>query len=345
MKKNIVLFIIVAFLFSCTKNLLVEPSYEEGLNPELYEAFNQAKEINNIRSLSIYQNGNLIRQAFYNDCNPYLPQDVRSVTKSIISLLIGIAIDKGFIKSIDQTLSEFEIPVIDSLPIKISHLKLHHLLSMTAGFEWEELQNVYNYNWWIKAPSQIQYIITKPIVNEPGSIFSYNSASYHLLSIVLTNASKMNTLEFATKYLFEPLDIGIRNWEKDKEGFYNGSSGLCLSPYDMYKIGQLVLNHGEYNGKKIVSPKWIDEITSGNIQTGTSHPYANEYGLGWWIGYKNNKKYIFANGYGGQYIVIVPENNLIITATNHWYGVKYSLTQDQWIRTMKIIVEEIIPYF
>lgn len=350
MRNNIyrqILLVFILFILYCTCNRdnIIESPQETETIVDLNAAVSQAELITNLRSLVIYQNGSIVRQALFNDCDLYTPNDVRSITKSITSLLIGIAIDKGIIKSIDQNLREFIIPSRESIPQQILDLSLQNLLEMSAGFEWEELQNVYNYNWWIKSQNQIEYLFTIPIKNKPGEIFSYNSAAYHLLSVILTNTSKMSTLEFATKYLFEPLEIGLRNWGKNHDGYYNGSSGLQLSPYDMYKIGQLIINKGLYKGKRIISSQWIEKSTSPTINTNKAHPYSNSYGLGWWIGDCDCGKYIFANGYGGQYIVIVPNINLVVTATNHWNGVKYSLAQYQWIQTMKIIVEQIMPVF
>lgn len=329
---------------SCSKeDTIIHQPPEE--TPALYTAFSKTEIMVNIRSLVVFKDAKLVKQTFYADADQFEPQDVRTVAQSIISLLIGIAIDKGYIKSVEQTLNDFTIPLPDPIPPNIAEIKLKDLLTMSSGFEWEELTSAYTYNRWIASGHQAQYLFNKPFSAEPGKEFNYNSGAFHLLSIVLTSATKMKALDFANEFLFFPLGINCTKWEPDRQGFSNGSGGLYLSPYDMIKIGQLIINGGEYAGKRIVSEKWINESMTPKIQTNNAIEFGSEYGYGWWINRDPFKSFIFANGYGGQFIVIVPSSKLVIAATNKWNGVKFSMINDQWIRTLKIIAIDIIPAF
>jgi len=344
--KTIVLLFIVAQLTvmssSCKKESKVAPNID---TQKLDEAFANTQQMSNLKSMVVIQNGSIIKEVFYGTGGADLRHDVRSVTKSITSLLIGIAIDKGFIASVDQPLSEF----IDTTNYTISTgkagIKIRHLLTMTSGFEWDEMTSNDAYNNWVSAENQVQYLFDKPLAHTPGTYFTYNTAALHLLSVIITNASGMNTKDFAMKYLFEPLGIKEIEWETDNQGFNNGGSGLEITPYDMVKIGQLMLNGGVFNGKTIVSQDYITQSMQSKISTQNTMMFSSDYGYCWWLGQNEKRNYAFANGYGGQFIVVVPNLNVIVVATNDWSGIGATTANSQWNQTMDIILNLIIPAF
>lgn len=120
---------------------------------------------------------------------------------------------------------------------------------------------------------------------------------------------------------------------------------MQITPYDMIKIGQLILNRGEYDGRRIVSSQWIDQIITLKISTNNVLPFTDGYGYCWWTGQSSIGNYSFANGYGGQFIVVVPKLNLVVVTTNKWSGIESSTANDQWYRTMNLIQSMIIPAF
>jgi CubicO group peptidase (beta-lactamase class C family) len=350
MKKTKLIFkfslVILVFccILSCATKRATEPATLVD-NPNLDGVFKQAQQIACLKSLIIYKDGKLIRQAFYGTGDEYITHDVRSVTKSVTSLLIGIAIDKGFIKSIDQPLSDFSIPTADNIPAEKAKITIRNLLTMSSGFEWDETSSIFSYNSWIASKNQILYIIDKQLIDKPGDHFNYNSAAFHLLSVILSTATNMRTLDFAKKYLFDPLGFGEVKWETDNLGYNNGSAGLTITPHDMVKIGELLLNHGEYNRNRIVSAQWIDQSTTPQISTNYTAPFGTDYAFAWWIGENLQAKYIFANGYGGQFIVVAPSLSLVIVATNKWDGVKSPVIKDQWYKTLDLITNSVIAEF
>jgi CubicO group peptidase (beta-lactamase class C family) len=259
---------------ACTKEPLTAPLQNPGPNPlppmintrTLNEAFTEAVQIPNLRSLVAAQDGKVIKEAYFGTGGAELSQDVRSVTKSIMSLLIGIAIDKGYLTSVNQTIGEF-LGTSYTLTDEKAAIKIRDLLTMTGGFEWDELTSVSGYNDWISSDNQVQYVLDKPLSDPPGTRFNYNSGACHLLSVILTKATGMSTESFAWENLFRPLGITRKSWQIDNQGYYNGGAGLSLSPYDMLKIGKLILNRGEYQRKVIVSSKYIQKATLNPIIT------------------------------------------------------------------------------
>jgi len=183
------------------------------------------------------------------------------------------------------------------------------------------------------------------MINLPGDYFNYNNGTAHFTSAILSKAVDTSTLQFAVENLFKPMGIETPHWEVDKRGINNGAAGLSLTPTDMLKIGRLYLNKGIFNGKRVVSEDWIAKVSSFKISTHNIEPFGPEYGYLWWIGNKNKHSYYFANGYGGQFIVVVPDMELIVVATNRWSGVSLTTANQQWYSTLSLIIDRIIPAF
>lgn len=341
---RICLLILIFFFGSSCSNEIAD-SIAPVNTQILDEAFVQAQQIQNIKSLVVFHNGSIIKEGFFNGGGADVPHDVRSVTKSVMGLLIGIAIEKGFIPSIDQTIGGYLSPLIQNLSTEKANITIRHLLTMSSGFEWDEYTSNAGYNNWISSPNQVQYLFDKELVTQPGQIFNYNSAALHLLSVILSIATNMQTLDFANQYLFEPLEIGERNWSIDKQGFNNGGAGLKITPHDMIKIGQLILDGGLYKGDRIISFQWIDEILGSKISTNNINPFANGYSYCFWTGQNSDGQYVFANGYGGQFIVIIPNLNLVVVATNQWSGVVSTVANEQWYRTLDLIMSQVLAAF
>jgi CubicO group peptidase (beta-lactamase class C family) len=216
---------------------------------------------------------------------------------------------------------------------------------MTSGIAGNELINISDYTNWINAPNQLKYTLGQSMVNTPGQVFSYNPGAAHLISAVLMQATGMSTFQFAKQYLFQPLGIADHYWSTDKQGITDGSAGLTLTPYDMLKIGQLYLSKGVYNKVRVVSEEWINNVSTFNITTNGIEPFRSEYGYFWWTRNTQLHEYFFANGYGGQFIVVVPDLNLIVVATNTWSSVSTTTANQQWYSSMDVIINKIVSLY
>ena len=275
----------------------------------------------------------------YNDnWNNYKTTDnvhIASVTKSIISILIGIAIDKGMIKSVNQKVLDF-FPdyVIKRGEKTIQDVTLYNLLTMTAPYKCKSEP-------WTKVCTSEDW--TNAILDLLGGKngitgeFKYLSLGIHVLSTIITKVSNMTTLEFANKYLFEPLNIKARKefivknkdehidfvtsklpkengWFCDNKGIVTAGFGLCLSAEDLSKIGQMSLNKGIYNNKQIVSSKWIEQMTTPYIKCDEKFAFM-QYGYLWWI--IDDKKNIYsAIGDSGNVIYVNTDKNIVIAVTS-----------------------------
>ena len=297
------------------------------------------KKYENIHSILIVKDGKLVLEEYftgkdYGKLETAFTHDdlhgVMSVTKSFASTLIGIAIDKGMIKDTDEDLVSFFPEYKKLLGEKGKKIKLRHVLSMTAGLDWDEITYLYSDNrnpyWIMLGPERsniIKYILSRPVKEEPGHEFIYNGGLSILLGKIIEKRSHLKTVDFAQKYLFEPLGIEKYEW-----GYYDfkrevskTDGGLYLRPRDMAKLGYLYVNKGQWKNRQIISSKWINEATKRHIDL---YPfYLTGYGYQWWLyTYKINgqkKEIPVADGWGGQRIFTFPDQDMIVvfTAGNH----------------------------
>jgi CubicO group peptidase (beta-lactamase class C family) len=340
----------IGILFtSCEKN-------PEGINSSAYpladangidsqqliQTFNTLRTIPQMKAFLVARNGVIVAEENFNQYHPKSLHDVRSVTKSITSILIGIAIEEGFIQNIDQSIADYLEPLMEVFPEEKRAITIRHLLTMSGGFAWAEFTDWSEYSNWNSAPNQLEYILNKPLVHPPGTVFNYNDGACHLLSIIIAQASGMDTHEFAKQYLFIPLGITGTVWLNDNQGYPKGCVGLQLSPHDMFKLGQLYLQGGEYQGERIISSEWVNESTRPQISTQGAVIYGENYGYLWWNQTIRGHQTFMAMGYGGQFIFCVPQLNLVVVSQCLW-NVGDQQAAENWMTIIDLIVDQILP--
>ena len=273
--------------------------------------------------------------------------DMRSVSKSVTSLLVGIAIDRELIRGVDETVLKF-FP--DYATVKTEgwdNVTLRHLLNMSSGMQWDQNrpwadpQN--NERQLSTEADPFRYILSKPVAAPPGTVWNYNSGETDLLGNVIERVSGKSLEAFAREALFAPLGISDWEWMKYRNEHISAAAGLRLRPRDAAKIGQLVLNKGDWNGKQVVSAKWIEQSITPRFQALGYFGGLFYYGQQWWMGRTlsgdKDVKWIAAQGLGGQRIFIVPELDLVMMTTSGLYG---SGRQGQ--AALDILANLIIPY-
>jgi CubicO group peptidase (beta-lactamase class C family) len=276
---------------------------------------------------------------------------IHSDTKSITSTCIGIAIDQGFIESVNRS-------IFDYLP-EHQHLKtegkdkitIEHLLTMTSGLDWEEWGAPYNskdnpmIGIWFSNKDPITYILERSMKDEPGTSFTYYGGNMILLGEILRNATGMDIDEFSSKYLFEPLGIDSFNWwNRFENGVIEAASGLKMTPRDMVKFGVTFLNNGVWKGKQIISESWVEKSAIAfPVNQGIDVPGEDGgklgYAYSWWTKhYSDSVKEInmfCALGWGGQKIMVLPEVNMVVVFTGGNYTSE--------VKSFSILEKYIIP--
>jgi CubicO group peptidase (beta-lactamase class C family) len=307
-----------------------------------------------IHSMLIYKDNMLVFEDYYEghqyqwdapghygnyvQWNRDLQHCIHSDTKSITSLCIGIAIDKGYIKSVHQSIFDYLPDYQHFNNNNKEYVSIEHLLTMTSGFRWEEwgvsLASVENDQigiwFWEKGP--MNYVLGRELVAVPGTRFNYSGGDIQILVEILENATGMKIDEFSRKYLFEPLGISTYDWWLVfPSGEIQGAGGLKLTPRDMVKIGAMMLNKGFWDGKQIISEEWVSKCTvpyAGN--SGIKVPGEDlgkvGYSYTWWtkdFTYRGDEiSMYFALGWGGQKIIVLPDLDMVIAFNGANYNSK-----------------------
>jgi CubicO group peptidase (beta-lactamase class C family) len=286
----------------------------EGMDSRVLKAMLEMVQTQNynIDSITVTRNGTLVLDAALYPYSQDSKHIIHSCTKSIVSILIGIAIDQGFIENIQKPVLEF-FPdrTASNLDPDKKALTLENLLTMTSGFR---CRDSYLYRWsglndMMDSDDWVQFMLDLPMEERPGTKFEYCNGASFLLSAIITETTGMSSLEFAETYLFAPLGITDLSWPTNPQGISIGWGELRMLPQDMAKIGYLYLSGGEWDGKQIVPTAWVENSTRKHI----SATLEDGYGYQWWV---DDSGLYLALGYAGQFIFVVPEKEMVVVFTS-----------------------------
>lgn len=260
------------------------------------------------RSVMIWQNGRIAFRYTRQGTRPDERHHLASVTKSVISLLAGIAIGKGHLKGLDMLVADIfpDAPRPANDP-RLSGLTLRHLLMMASGY-----LEIGEERAWRSTDKGL--VFTSGPTTPPGTVFSYDSRSSDLVSAALTKVTGQSAEAYAMAHLFGPLGIEHYDWSTSPTNVTRGGYGLHLSVVEMVKLGRLVLSGGQWNGQTIIPAAYINEATRAQIQVGG--PGSTPYGLHWWAMQYDGSTVPLASGAGGQAIVVVPKSNAVVAITS-----------------------------
>jgi CubicO group peptidase (beta-lactamase class C family) len=266
-----------------------------------------------VHSVQIIRNGKLVLDAYFYPFRQGLRHDVASVTKCITSTLTGIAIDRGLLPGVKAS-------VLDLFPGRKAALDddrkqkllLEHLLTMEAGWDCGFEPNEARLFQMRGSADWLQFMLDLPMVADPGTRWAYCSGNCHLISALISRVTATNELGFARRELFGPLGISDVRWATDSAGNNHGWGDLQMLPTDMAKIGQLLLQHGEWKGRRIISEEWIKQATEAHVDKTSNRDH---YGYFWWVKGEPYVGMFEAVGRGGQRINVWPSKNLVLVFT------------------------------
>jgi CubicO group peptidase (beta-lactamase class C family) len=282
----------------------------QGMDPALLDQAGEivATQMPDVTGLLVIRHGYVVFEQYYGDeYGRSDPLKIRSITKSFVGTLIGIALAEGTLQSLDQTIGAL-IP--ERIPSKADpgtpDITVHHLLTMTSGWEWDISTD---YQRLIASKNWTALTLSLPIAHEPGTFYAYNTGGSHLLSVILTKVTGQDTADYAQKKLFDPLGIARPTWQRSPQHETVGGFGLELTARDLAKLGYLYLNGGKWDGEKIVPAEYVAAATTYQ-STGDSTGFA-AYGYQWWVAEVAGMPSFFGLGFGGQYLYVVPALDLI----------------------------------
>jgi len=250
--------------------------------------------------------------------------DLRSVSKTVTALLVGIALAQQQLASLDQPLFDFLPAYADLRTPDKARLTLRHLLTMSTGLDWDETRTPYtdpnnSAIRMMRSDDPYRYVLSEPVVTPPGAKYTYSSGATELLGAILHKATGQRLDEFARAVLFEPLGITAFDWMKLPNGESAAASGLRLKPRDVAKIGHLVLAHGFWQGRQIVPRDYLDEATAPQIQGAGAYFYGYQMWVGRSLVHKREIDWAAGFGLGGQRVFVIPSLDLVVVLTAGLY--------------------------
>lgn len=324
MKKTFfALFIVIALHCAVYAQIKIDTSVFVKDNRQLY-------------SVVVSQNDSIVYQQYFNGKTQKVLFNNQSLTKSVVSLLIGIAIDKGYIPSVDEKIVKYFPQLKQDTDKRKQVITIRQIMNQSSGLWHEDMNNLRQY---LILQNPSDYVLQQPMVSEPGKVFYYNNASTHLLSVILTKATGMTTLEFGEKYFFGLLGIKNIDWNKMFDGYYDGCGlfSLALTTVDMNKIGTLLLHKGYYKGTSVVPEKWVAEILHPTVFFSTSLGLTGSiYALCFYNNTYKGTPITYGLGWGGQFVFIIPDKKAVIS-------VNQSVHDGSAIKASNLMLFKIFP--
>ncbi len=346
MKKIILLFGVL--YFSCSNNQDVGSYQLNQQNLELpttslEEAGFKKDSIENIinlihetphkdlRGLVVIKDGHIVIEEYFNTFWRNSINDIRSAGKSVTALLLGIAIKEGLIKNIDQNVyslfSKIKNPSINE---EYKKIKLKHLLDMSSGLDADsdDPSSIGQAGNWIAKDDWKEYLLNVPLKSDPGETFVYADINPLLIGLAIEEASGMSLKDYAQEKLFAPLGISQFYWYTNAANQTGAAGNLYITALDFAKIGMIIINEGKWESQQIIEPSYINLIISSeNSAIADSWPWVDSYGMFWYkkAGVFNGKKrnYIYGSGLGGNHLIVLTKEKLVIAITSSAYGQPY----------------------
>jgi CubicO group peptidase (beta-lactamase class C family) len=282
--------------------LLSRPAAASALDAVLRDAVTLPR----LHSVTVALEGRVVAERHFRGPPLEQPHNIKSASKTVLSALVGCAIVRGVLRGVDQPVMPLLGPRPSGLDPRVEAITIGHLLTMRAGLE---RTSGANYGGWASARDPVAYALTRPFVEEPGSGMQYSTGSTHLLGAALARAAGRSLLELARDWLGGPLGILVPPWPRDPQGRYYGGNDMRLAPRALLRIGECYRQGGTWNGARVIPAAWIAESWVPRTRSSWS---GQLYGYGWWIGQARGMPVLFAWGYGGQMLYVVPEMALCV---------------------------------
>jgi len=339
--RNILLLILFVLFLPVVVNADELISNRSEFNSYFIDAHEAALRLPRLHSLLISHRGELVFEEYYNGADSRRPANMKSASKSVISALIGIAIDEGHIKSVEDPITKyFPEYIFNQTDPDKQLITIENLLTMQSGLETTSNRN---YGKWVLSENWVEFVLNQPLVAKPGTRMLYSTGSTHLLSAILTRASGINTKEFAQKHLASQLGYSMSYWSRDPQGIYFGGNDMEMTPRQMLAFGELYLNKGVHEGRQIIPTNWVKESYRPHVLSPRGQ--GRYYGYGWWLRDLAGMLVPVAWGYGGQLIFVVEPMDLVVVATSDstpgrtrrgHLGRLYNLVEDKILRQVSL---------
>ncbi|TVQ27479.1 MAG: class C beta-lactamase-related serine hydrolase [Wenzhouxiangella sp.] len=271
----------------------------------------RAQSVERLHTLLVLHRGQAVTEVVREGHGLRQPANIKSVSKTVLSVLAGMAIDRGLIDGLDTQLIEL---LGDRFPANATpgaeNITFGHALAMQIGLESTSGRN---YGRWVQSDDWVAHVLTRPMVDQPGGRMIYSTGSTHLAAAALVEATGRDLATLARDWLGDPLNIRIPDWLADPQGIHFGGNEMLLSPRALARIGELYRRGGQLNGSQIISAAWIERSWDAN---GRSPWTGDDYGYGWFITEIEGLAAYYGRGFGGQALFVVPDAELTVVITS-----------------------------
>lgn len=283
----------------------------EGAGERFAGLAERAAGLDQLHALVVVAGGESVFSRAFRGPAPDRAVNVKSVSKSVVALLTGIAIGRGLLEGPQARLGDVAPNLVpDDADPRVAAITVGDLLTMRAGLE---RTSGPNYGAWVGSANWVRYALSRPFEAEPGERFQYSTGSYHVLGAVLATVAGESLLALAREWLGAPLGIEVPPWTRDPQGYYMGGNNMALSPHAMARIGEAVRLRGTVDGAEVIPPAWIET----SLEPRTRSPFSGDlYGYGWFLAQIGGERVAYARGYGGQMIYVFPDRALTVAITS-----------------------------
>ncbi len=288
----------------------------QGIDPDiLLPGLSALQQSRTRQSFILLRNGKIVYEQYFNGSYAEDSNNVASVSKSMLSALVGIAIVQGHITSVEDLLADHLPQYFEgaSDPRRLE-LTIRDLLTMTHGLEWRENESERLLN---RRNDWVREVLSLPVINKPGTVFNYSTGVSHVLSALLTEATGLSTCEFAHRYLLGPLGIEAEFWGVDPQGYFTGGHSVSFTAREIARFGLLYLNEGSWQGEQLAPGWWVAASTTPRLDIGNN--YAG-YGYYWWLNRISSYYMFSALGAGGQILHVIPDLEIVLVTTHGFAG-------------------------
>jgi len=292
------------------------------------------------RSFLVCRHGRLVFEGYYGGAGAATLFDVRSVTKSVTALLVGIAIDEGRLPGVDISIAGELAPRYE-LDRSDSAVTIRDLLTMTSGFRWEEERD-----WlpWLQVADPVQDLLDRAHSDPPGQRFNYDGAAVHVLSVALARATGAELRGYAVDRLLHPIGASRSDWLRLADGRVNGAAGLSVTSRELLKLGQLLLQDGWSGSRSVVPASWVRAATTRRIVSMSDYDGLQglSYGYLWWTA-DGPVRAFFGWGFGGQFVFVAPSLDVVLVTTTEWHDMSFPAGDASAERILGLLVRRALP--
>ncbi len=293
---------------------------EMGMDAGLLSSMEEALKDSHVTAALVVRRGAVVSEWYAEGFDENTVFPMHSCSKSFTGAIVGAALEDGFIRSLEDPISQY-LP--QAAGTDKAEITLRQLLCQTSGIRWYEWNGREDsFMGLMRAENWVDYVLSQPLDHDPGTVFTYTTGGSHLLSAVVQAATGRTAAEYGAQRLFSRMDMDSVSWHADPQGITDGGNGVRLTPRDAAKLGQLYLNGGVWEGERLLSEEWIRQSVS--RQSAGSGGRSGEYGYQWWLRSFSGYPTWYAMGYGGQFIFVTPSLDLVAVFVSGGLGDTYA---------------------